>query len=228
MEKYGEKWLPVAEASELLKRDVESAAASAAPNSVEAPKEQEVVIPVPNTAVAGNSAVKIYARTVAMSRKEHSSTFRWVGGSPMEEEILYEHTKKIFRHRVIAVGVTNSGGTSDFILEVFWLGHPLNKANRTCINAQASRKISVPPGQTITFEVASNYNFVDSTLVYLKRESHGSDYWNGFYMRTWSGYGYAGWVTRVSDGCGRTLGVVGARPPMIEFVSEFEPPKFEK
>ena len=199
----------------------------AAKPEIPAPASDETTstLPAPTDAAgARSSAVKIYARTVAMSRKDSSSTNFWVGGTPMEEEILYERTKQIFRHRVIAVDVTNKGETSDFILEVFWLGHPLNKASRTCVNALAAKKITVPPQTKVTIQAASNYNFVDSALIYLKRESRGSDYWNGLYVRTWSGYGYAGWVARVSDGHGKTLAIQGARPPMIAFASDFNPP----
>ncbi len=196
------------------------------PDAAPVPVRSDETVPQENQNLP--SAIKLYARTIAMNRKEFETTNWWVGGSPMEEEFTYQHTKGVFRHRIIGADLTNKGKNPDLVLEVFWLGRPFKEKNRTVISQYAAAPVNVLPGATSKFQIASNFNTVDSTLIYLKKEPYGSDYWNGFYVHTWSGYEYIGWVARVSDGKGKVVAIQGARPPMVEFVQEFPPPKIEQ
>jgi hypothetical protein len=170
------------------------------------------------------SRVNLQAQTVAMGRKETNSENFWVGSSPTEEVILYNNTKQIFRHRTVGVSISNTGTNPDLILEVFWLGNPLQNKNEIRISQYAARVIRIKPGSKSDLKVSSNYHYMDQTLVYLKRESRNPDYWNGLLVKTWAGYGYAGWIVRVSDGKGRTLAVQAARPPLAVHIKSLHPP----
>jgi hypothetical protein len=109
------------------------------------------------------------------------------------------------------------------VLEVFWLGYPLDNKNKKVINTISAKRIMVNPGEKSIFTITSNYRYIEDDLIYLQRDGH-SDYWNGYYMQTWEGHTYAGWVARVSDGDGNVLAIQGARPPLCVFASDFKPP----
>lgn len=173
------------------------------------------------------SRVNLQAQTVAMGRKETQSENFWTGSSPTEEVILYNNIKQIFRHRTVGISISNTGTNPDMILEVFWLGNPLQKKNQIRISQYAARVVRIKPGSKSNLKVSSNYHYLDQTLIYLERESRSSDYWNGLFVKTWAGYGYAGWVVRISDGKGRIVAVQATRPPLAAHLKGLHPPKLK-
>jgi hypothetical protein len=174
------------------------------------------------------SRVSMLAKTVAMGRKEHNSSYYWTGGSPMEEEFIEGSTKQVFRHRLVAIDIRNTGQTSELVLEVFWLGAASKSSGRkrgeTRINSYSANIVKVPQGEKATFEVASNYRNFDSQLTYLRRDQPGSDTLKGFIVSSWGGYDYKGWIVRVSDGKGNILASQGSRPPQVAFTKDFPAP----
>ncbi len=181
----------------------------------------------PKTNEKKSSRANLFAKTVAASRKElNTSSSLWLEGPP--EEIISASTKQLSQSRLLEVHITNKGLNSDLVLEVFWLGYPLNNKNKKFINSISAKHIKVLPEEKCVFTISSNYRYIEDDLLYLRRESAGSDYWSGFYIQTWAGYTYAGWVARVSDGDGNVLGIQGARPPLCNFANEFRPPILKK
>jgi len=170
-----------------------------------------------------HSRADLFAKTIGASRKElNASSIHWFEGPP--EAIIADSTKQLSQSRLLEVQITNKGLNSDLVLEVFWLGYPLNNKNKKFINSISAKRIKVHPEEKSIFTISSNYRYIENDLLYLRRDSVGSDYWSGFYMQTWSGYTYAGWVARVSDGEGNVLDIQGARPPLCDFANEFRPP----
>jgi hypothetical protein len=169
------------------------------------------------------SEAALFAKTIGSSRKElNTSSILWIDESL--EEIISESTKQLSQSRLLEVQITNKGQNPNLVLEVFWLGYPLNNKNKKFINSISAKKINIRPGEKSIFTVSSNFRYIEGDLLYLRRDSAGSDYWSGYYIQTWSGYTYAGWVARVSDGYGNVLGIQGARPPLCNFANEFRPP----
>jgi len=174
------------------------------------------------------SRVQLLARTAAMGRKEKNSSYYWTGGAPLEEEFIEGSTKQVFRHRLIAIDISNSGQNSELILEVFWLGAPAKTTGRkrgeTRINSYSANIVKIQPGRKATFQVTSDYRNFDSQLTYMRRESQGSDTWKGFIASSWGGYDYKGWIVRISDGKGKILASQGSRPPQVAFTKDFAAP----
>jgi hypothetical protein len=91
----------------------------------------------------------------------------------------------------------------------------------------AARKINVPVGGTWSVGVNATYNYRDETFVYLRSDDPELSDWEGSYVRTWSGYGYAGWAVRLSDGKGKVLAKQGAQPSFLRHIENVPVPRLK-
>ena len=161
--------------------------------------------------------IRMRANTVAVSTKRSKWSDVWgsIDSSGGKVSAMTDEQKN--SRRVVGVFIDNRGFTENFIMEVFWLGFPLNKKTKRVICAMSARPIKIPAGTKESIGVSASYNYRDTSLLYL--ESDTSLYnWEGFYVRKWSGYGYGGWAIRISDGEGEILAQSAAQPSFLRHI----------
>lgn len=160
--------------------------------------------------------IRMRANTVAVSTKRSKWSDVWGSIDSSGGKVAMTEEQKNSR-RVVGVFIDNNGFTENFIMEVYWLGFPLNNKTKRVICAMSARLIKIPAGTKESIRVSASYNYRDTSLLYL--ESDTSLYnWEGFYVREWSGYGYAGWAIRISDGEGEILAQSAAQPPFLRYI----------
>lgn len=131
-----------------------------------------------------------------------------------------------FHSRTVGVTLENRGTVEGFAMEVFWMGFPLKDQMARVINGLATRKARVPQaeaGERYTIRVGSTYRYTEASLLYL-RSDRSLYNWKGFYVRTWSGYGYAGWAVRISDGKGNLVDQAAAQPSFLKHIESIPLP----
>lgn len=172
-------------------------------------------------------SVQMRANTVAASSKRHKWSSVWGTIDQSGAEIAAMTDEQKNSRRVVGVFFNNTGDTEDFVIEVYWLGFPLDKKTKRAICAMSACPIKIPSKSRSSIAVSSSYNYRDTSLLYL--QSNGSDYnWEGWYVRMWSGYGYAGWAIRLSDGKGNLIAESAAQPPFLRYIGQLPIPTIEQ
>ena len=161
--------------------------------------------------------IKLLAKTVASGHKGTKWSETWGAISSSGAAVLHAHGQEDIQQRVVGVEITNRGTTEIFVLEVFWLGFPLQDKNKRAICRMATKKIKVSSQTTWSCCVFATYDYRDSTCIYLQSDFTLRN-WDGLYVRSWSGYEYAGWAVRVSDGKGKVIAQQGAQPPFLGYI----------
>ena len=171
--------------------------------------------------------LKLTARTVSWGTKRSSWSYIWGNVDSAGAQLLSYSEKNRDSHRQLGVDLRptlNSKG-GDYIVEVFWFGFPLSKKSKRYVCAAGIKTVSVPPSGT-AFGIASNYNYKESSLLYLESDP-SFRYWEGLYVRTWSGYTYAGWAVRVSDGYGKVVAIQGAQTSFLRHINDIPIPRIK-
>lgn len=169
------------------------------------------------------------AKTESTSTKKGRWGDTWGAVDQSGAVIVAESGKKKVSRRVVGVHLScprdSHGG--NYVVEMFWFGFPLDKKSKRYVCAAAIKKISVPARGTKSIAIASDYNYTDQSLLYLESDPN-YETWKGLYVRKWSGYTYAGWVVRVSDGNGRIIAQQGAQPSFIRHIQKIPLPRTKK
>ena len=172
--------------------------------------------------------IKISARTVSWKTKRSSYSAVWSRVNSSEAEILAyaERNKDSYRELGINLrcGLSSRGG--EYVVEVFWFGFPLADKRKRYICAWAADRVEVLPRQSPSINANSHYNYKDAALVYLRSDSPFNE-WEGLYIRSWSGYTYAGWAVRVSDGFGNVMAMQGAQPSFLKHLKGVPVPRIK-
>jgi len=172
-------------------------------------------------------ALKLTARTVSWGTRRSSWSAVWGNIDSSGAQLLSYSEKNKDSRRQLGVNLRptlNSKG-GDYVVEVFWFGFPLSKKSKRYVCAAGIKTVSVPPSGT-AFGIASNYNYKESSLLYLESDP-SFRYWEGLYVRTWSGYTYAGWAVRVSDGYGKVVAIQGAQPSFLKHINDIPIPRIK-
>ena len=167
--------------------------------------------------------LKLRANTVATASSRTSWAETWGKFDANGAEIISGGVSSEFKSRIVGVELENRGSVEEFVMEFFWLGFPLNEKNSRVITSMATRQIKAPAGERINIRVGSTYRYVETSLLYLKSDRSLYD-WSGFYVRTWSGYGYAGWAVRISDGKGNPVDQSAAQPSFLHYIQKIPLP----
>jgi|GEM_PF-5881051 len=170
--------------------------------------------------------VKLNVQTVATARKDTSWNEAWANLSPDGVEFLRLAGSEELRSRVLGIEMENKGTTENFILEVFWLGFSLSDKNNRMICKMAVKPIKIPLASKWVVGASALYDYRDEGCLYLQSDSSLMK-WEGIYARSWSGYSYAGWVVRLSDGEGNIVGQQGAQPVFLKYVASVPAPKMK-
>ena len=171
--------------------------------------------------------LKMTARTVSWGTKRSSWSYIWGNVDSAGAQLGSYREKNRDSHRQLGVDLRptlNSKG-GDYVVEVFWFGFPLSKKSKRYVCAAGINTVSVPPSG-ISFGIASNYNYKESSLLYLESDP-SFRYWEGVYVRTWSGYTYAGWAVRVSDGYGKVVAIQGAQTSFLRHINDIPIPRIK-
>ena len=170
--------------------------------------------------------LKILAKTVSTRTKRSSWNHAWGAVDQSGVTIVANAGKKKVTRRVVGVDLTSPVGTSggDYVVEMFWFGFPLAKKTKRYICSAVAKSVSVRAGTKTTIAIASDYNYTDDALLYLKSDPYYTE-WRGLYVRKWSGYTYAGWVVRISDGSGRIIAQQGAQPSFLRHIENIPIPR---
>lgn len=174
--------------------------------------------------------LRLEANTVASARSRTRWSETWGKFDANGVEIISVRVSTDFRSRTVGITLDNRGSVEDFVMEVFWLGFPLKDKTRRVINSLSARKIKVPKseaGERYTIRVGSTYKYTDASLLYL-RSDRSLYRWEGIYIRTWSGYGYAGWAVRISDGEGNLVDQTAAQPSFLKHIQSIPLPVGKK
>jgi hypothetical protein len=171
--------------------------------------------------------LKMTARTVSWGTKRSSWSYIWGNLDSSGAQILSyrEKNKDSYRQLGVELRPKLSSRGGDYIVEVFWLGFPLSKKNKRYVCAAGIRIVPVPPSG-ISFGVLSNYNYRETSLFYLESDPLFRE-WESLYVRTWSGYTYAGWAVRVSDGYGKVVAIQGAQPSFLRHINDIPIPRIK-
>lgn len=171
--------------------------------------------------------LKMTARTVSWGTKRSSWSYIWGNVDSAGAQLGSYREKNRDSRRQLGVDLRptlNSKG-GDYVVEVFWFGFPLSKKSKRYVCAAGINTVSVPPSG-ISFGIASNYNYKESSLLYLESDP-SFRYWEGVYVRTWSGYTYAGWAVRVSDGYGKVVAIQGAQTSFLRHINDIPIPRIK-
>lgn len=172
--------------------------------------------------------VRVSARTVSWKTKRNAYSAVWsrVGSSEAEILAYAERNKDSWRTLGVDLRCDLSSRGGEYVLEVFWFGFPLANKRKRYICAHAARKIEVLPSRRQSIRTNSHYNYKEAELLYLKSDAPFTE-WEGFYARSWSGYTYAGWAVRVSDGFGKVLAMQGAQPSFLKYLDAIPVPRIK-
>jgi len=170
--------------------------------------------------------LKILAKTVSTRTKRSSWNYAWGAVDQSGITIVANAGKKKVTRRVVGIDLTSPVGSAggDYVVEMYWFGFPLDKKTRRYICSAVAKSVTVRAGGKTTIAIASDYNYIDEALLYLKSDPYYTE-WRGLYVRKWSGYTYAGWVVRISDGSGRIIAQQGAQPSFIRHIANLPIPR---
>lgn len=170
--------------------------------------------------------LKILAKTVSTRTKRSSWNHAWGAVDQSGAIIVANAGKKKVIRRVVGLDLISPVGSAggNYVVEMYWFGFPLAKKSKRYICSAVAKSVSVRAGGKTTIAIASDYNYTDDALLYLKSDPYYTE-WCGLYVRKWSGYTYAGWVVRVSDGSGRIIAQQGAQPSFIRHIENIPIPR---
>lgn len=173
-----------------------------------------------------NADLGVKAKTVATAGTTRGTWgLSWGRFDANGAEVVGGNVGRGYRSRIIGVEFENKGSIEDFVMEVFWLGYRKGKKSRK-ITAMAAAPINLPTGERFNVRVGSTYNLISGKLNYTNVDSSEFD-WDGFYVNIWSGYNYAGWVVRISDGNGLLIKEIGSQPAVLRHIENVPVPKVE-
>jgi len=191
-------------------------------------KRDQSYIDAQKTTLEKQSAgpLKMRARTIATSTKRSRWNYVWGNVDELGAIIVENSGKRKVSRRVVGVDLTSPIGSSggDYVVEMYWFGFPFDNKNKRYICSAVIKTVSVPAGGKTSIAIASDYDYIDNSLTLTKSDPYYRE-WTELYVHEWSGYTYAGWVVRVSDGKGKVIVEQGAQPSFIRHIQSVPLPR---
>ena len=167
--------------------------------------------------------VKLEAKTVAMSTDRGQWGAVWTAESKDSAAILAAAGSDLIRGRVLGITLDNRGTASQLVVDVFWLGFPLNEKTKRVVTCRATKLVDTPAEGRYTISCQAGFRYSESALAYVQADFRENTL-SGLLVNTWAGYGYAGWVVRVSDTKGNLIAQQGAQPSFVSNVESIPLP----
>lgn len=170
--------------------------------------------------------LKLFAKTVSTRTQRNSWEQAWGAVDESGAVIVANAGREKVTRRVVGVTLTcpsdSSGG--DYVVEMYWFGFPLDKKSKRYVCSAAVKPVTMERGTKVTIAIASDYNYTDEAFLYLESDPSFNE-WQGLYVRGWSGYTYAGWAVRISDGNGKIIAQQGAQPSFLRHLKSIPLPR---